>query len=294
MVLGLTARSWLRCSITCGWGTRWWHPIQRLHPGPRQLVPAARHPQPRTRKPRPFGFGLLGHVDPFATSLVGGHPAAPYTKDPRQWPNLPWYDRRTGQSIPTTNAAALGDDPQRLADTLAADTVPLRTIGRYSTPTATGRNANPSAPTAPPPDPAPAASCADDRSALPRPSPRSSAKKATTSSNAPPAKSPTPPTTAPLSRTPTPTLAGNSSFPSSPPSATPTVPDIAGQVGVSDRQVRNWLTAQDQPHTGATRHRQKAEQLAVDWATQQLQANGIKVPGRSFRDAIHRYADAFR
>jgi len=56
------------------------------------------------------------------------------------------------------------------------------------------------------------------------------------------------------------------------------VPDIAGQVGVSDRQVRNWLTAQDQPHTGATRHRQKAEQLAVDWATQQLQANGIKVP----------------
>jgi len=39
---------------------------------------------------------------------------------------------------------------------------------------------------------------------------------------------------------------------------------IAAHIGVSDRQIRNWLSGHDQPHAGPTRHRQKAEQLALD------------------------------
>ncbi len=81
-------------------------------------------------KPRPFGFGLLGHVDPFAAGLVDSHPAAPYDRTPDHWRDLPWYDRRTGQPITTVNAATLGRDPERLVETLTSGVVPLRSIGQ--------------------------------------------------------------------------------------------------------------------------------------------------------------------
>ncbi len=80
-------------------------------------------------KPRPFGFGLLGHVDPLAAHLIDAHPAAPYDRDPRHWPDLPWYDRRTGAPISVTSTGNLGDNPQHLANTLISGIAPLRTIG---------------------------------------------------------------------------------------------------------------------------------------------------------------------
>jgi hypothetical protein len=54
---------------------------------------------------------------------------------------------------------------------------------------------------------------------------------------------------------------------------------IAEKVGVSERQIRNWLNRADVlPHAGGSQNRQQAEKLAVDWATQQLHAADRRVP----------------
>jgi hypothetical protein len=53
---------------------------------------------------------------------------------------------------------------------------------------------------------------------------------------------------------------------------------IAERVGVSDRQVRNWLAGRDEPHAGASGNRQRAERLAVGWAADQLRSGGKAVP----------------
>ena len=53
---------------------------------------------------------------------------------------------------------------------------------------------------------------------------------------------------------------------------------VAERVGLSDRQVRNWLAERDEPHAGPTQNRQRAERLAVEWATNGLQAEGRRVP----------------
>ncbi len=230
-------------------------------------------------KPRPFGFGLLGHLDPFAAALVDNYPAAPYAKDPHQWPNLPWYDRRTGQPISTTNAATLGHDPQRLADHLAAGTVPLRTLGQILQ-TYGDRPEHKSLS----PDGTPAGPRTHGQL---RRRPLRSA----------------PPLTALIGKEGNRLLERATGEITDPADYRTTYanPDtdrwpqlvlpvltairnahgtkhIAEQVGISDRQVRKWLTGQAQPHSGATRHRQKAKQLAVDWATQQLQSEGMKAP----------------
>ncbi len=80
-------------------------------------------------KPRPFGFGLLGHVDPFAASLVPARPAAPYARSPDTWLELSWYDRLTGQPIHTVNADQLGTRPEQLVGSFTTGAVPMRTIG---------------------------------------------------------------------------------------------------------------------------------------------------------------------
>lgn len=49
---------------------------------------------------RPGSFGLLAHPSSMFRSLSGEVlPAAPYDRNPRQWPGLPWYDRRTGERL---------------------------------------------------------------------------------------------------------------------------------------------------------------------------------------------------
>ncbi len=53
---------------------------------------------------------------------------------------------------------------------------------------------------------------------------------------------------------------------------------IAGEVAVSDRQVRNWLSGRDTPHAGASGNRQRTERAAVAWASAQLWARGCPVP----------------
>lgn len=53
---------------------------------------------------------------------------------------------------------------------------------------------------------------------------------------------------------------------------------IAKAGRVSERQVRNWLNGADAPHAGASGNRQRAEQVAVDWASEQIHAAGKPVP----------------
>lgn len=87
-------------------------------------------------KPRPFGFGLLAHVDPAAQQLRHHsgvpvtHPAAQYDKRPQSWTSLTWYDRHTARPIHVASADTLGDDPDTLARAFTTgDPLTLRTIG---------------------------------------------------------------------------------------------------------------------------------------------------------------------
>lgn len=63
---------------------------------------------------------------------------------------------------------------------------------------------------------------------------------------------------------------------------------IATSVGVSDRQVRNWLAGRDVPHSGASQNRQQVERLAVDWAHERLPGAGRRVPADPF-SALYGY-----
>jgi len=54
--------------------------------------------------------------------------------------------------------------------------------------------------------------------------------------------------------------------------------ELASQLGISDRQIRNWLSEHDRPHAGASGNRQRAERAAVGWAAEQLQREGRRVP----------------
>lgn len=230
-------------------------------------------------KPRPFGFGLLGHVDPFAAGLVDGHPAAPYDRTPPSWPALSWYDRRSGNRITAVNASDLGDDPGVLAETLTSGGIPLRTIGdvlnKYG-----DRPEHKSLSC----DGQPGA--ADSSGQLMRRPVRSA-----------------PALTAYIGKE------GNRlveraigevndphdyrntyTHPDLDPWALLVLPvlrdireevgtkHIAAWVGVSDRQVRNWLSGRDEPHSGASRNRQRAEKLSVKWAAERLREKDRPVP----------------
>jgi len=87
-------------------------------------------PGGKTSKPRPFGFGILAQA---STGLADAAPAAPYGNEAARWPELSWYDRHTGRPIRTISDADLSNDPDRLANTLAAANIPIRSIGRAVT-----------------------------------------------------------------------------------------------------------------------------------------------------------------
>ena len=67
---------------------------------------------PRSERIRPGSFGLIAH--PTALSPRGPLPAATYETDPDRWPQLDWYDRRTGDPIRVTTYGA-SDDPEQHA-----------------------------------------------------------------------------------------------------------------------------------------------------------------------------------
>jgi hypothetical protein len=77
--------------------------------------------------PRPASFGLLAQADPILYGTDRPLPAAPYSNKPREWPGLPWVDRRTRQSL--TLATAQPDDPERFASQLAGGAVRVRSLG---------------------------------------------------------------------------------------------------------------------------------------------------------------------
>lgn len=235
-------------------------------------------------KPRPFGFGLLGHVDPFAANWVEAHPAAPYDKDPRRWAELQWYDRHTGQPVTTVSTAGLADDPSRLAGTLAAKVAPLRTIAdilRTHGSRAEHKSLQP--------DGAPATGTTTGQ--LTRRPIRSAAvltahigkegnrllERATGEITDPAdyRTTYTHPTTTNRWRTLTlPVLQDMRD--------TLTTKELANRLGISDRQLRNWLAERDRPHAAATQNRQRADRVASEWAAQQLRAAHRAVPADQF------------
>ncbi len=217
------------------------------------------------------------------------HPAAPYDREPDHWRDLPWYDRRTAQPISTVNAANLGNDPERLADALTSGVVPLRTIGQILH-TYDARPEHKSlSPDGTPTGPTTAGQLR-----------RRSIRSATV-------------LTAHIGKEGNRLLERATGEITDPSDYRTTYihPDndgwrelvlpvlrdighalgiahIARRVGVTERQVRNWVSGRAEPHAGATENRQRAERLAGDWATEQLLAEGRRVP-RDSRAALYAY-----
>jgi hypothetical protein len=78
--------------------------------------------RPREEWIRPGSFGLIAHP---ATGFAG-QPAAPYARDPQEWPDLPWYDRATGERLTVAAESGLRGEA---AELIATGTVPVQTIG---------------------------------------------------------------------------------------------------------------------------------------------------------------------
>lgn len=234
---------------------------------------------PVANKPRPFGFGLLAQVPTLAAGLLGSHPATGFSREAQTWPHLAWYDRHTSRPLTVACYPASTGDPHELSDMLVRGVTPLTTIGHvlqhyHGRPEHKSRNPNGTDTTS------------TSTGLLPRRPVRSAPvltalvgkegnrllERATGQITDPDDYRNTyrNPDTDPWSQLIRPALTAIRDSLG--------VRHIAEHIGVSDRQIRNWLTGHGQPHAGATRHRQKAEQLALDWATQQLQSEGIKAP----------------
>jgi hypothetical protein len=75
---------------------------------------------------RPGSFGLIAH--PITLGAVDGPlPTAPYENDPARWPDLEWYDRRSGRLLRVI-AVGLADSETR-AHALARGDVPIQLLG---------------------------------------------------------------------------------------------------------------------------------------------------------------------
>jgi hypothetical protein len=93
--------------------------------------------RPRPEQIRAGSFGLLAHPAPLTTirplgdpddALQPRLPAAPYDSDPRHWPDLPWYDRGTGQPIRVTTITP-HHDPEAFQHAIGRGDVRLSTLG---------------------------------------------------------------------------------------------------------------------------------------------------------------------
>jgi hypothetical protein len=81
--------------------------------------------QPRSERIRPGSFGLIAH--PLTVGTPGALPAAPYETNPALWPDLDWYDRRTGN--PTRVITPAAAQPDARAEALAQDAVLIALLG---------------------------------------------------------------------------------------------------------------------------------------------------------------------
>ncbi len=81
--------------------------------------------RPRSEQIRPGSFGLIAH--PSALSPRGPLPAATYETDPDRWPDLDWYDRRTGNPIRITTFDP-GDDAEQRAYALQRGDVQIQRL----------------------------------------------------------------------------------------------------------------------------------------------------------------------
>ena len=79
---------------------------------------------------RPGSFGLLAH--PTLLSTSADLPAATYDPNPDNWPQLDWYDRRTGNPTQITTLRP-SDDPDLYADTLHQGATPIATLAHIIT-----------------------------------------------------------------------------------------------------------------------------------------------------------------
>ncbi len=100
--------------------------------------------QPRDKQIRPGSFGLVAHPEPAFYNRAAepgqrrtppGLPAAPYERKPERWPQLQWYDRRTGKPVKVISAQ-VRDQPERFAHALTGGAVVIETLanvlGRYT------------------------------------------------------------------------------------------------------------------------------------------------------------------
>ncbi len=246
---------------------------------------------PSDRKPRPFGFGILGQVPALAAGILDSHPAAGFSRDAETWPHLEWYDRHTSRPIAVASNEAVGDDPAERADLLVSGVTPLTTVGnvlqRYG-----GRPEHKSL------------GPAGDH-----------ATSATTGLLRRRAVLSAPLLTALIGKE------GNRLLER----AIGAVDDaehyrniyrngqavwqdlalpvlramrtavgaeaLAADLGVTARQVRNWLGSADTPHAGASGNRQRAQARAASWASGQLRSADRQVPSDSLA-TLYAYSSA--
>lgn len=228
--------------------------------------------------PRPFGFGLIGHVSPLATGLVHARPAAAYSSEPHAWPQLPWYDRHTGERLTVESADAIANDPQHLAAALTGGSVPVQSIAdvlRTYSSRPEHKSLGPSGDAA-----------SHDTVGQLRHRPLRSAT----------------PLTALIGKEGNRLLERATGELTNPDDyrthfgsvddewTTLVLPvlrqmkaamgtrELADRAGVSDRQVRNWLSGRDKPHAGASGNRQRVTQVAASWAADQLRSRQRVVP----------------
>jgi hypothetical protein len=82
--------------------------------------------QPAEEAIRPGSFGLIAH--PITLGAQNGPlPAAPYESDPDQWPDLEWYDRRSGRPVRVFTVGTTDSETRALA--LARSDVPIQLLG---------------------------------------------------------------------------------------------------------------------------------------------------------------------
>lgn len=240
-------------------------------------IPVEGSPQPE--KPRAFGFGLLGHVDPFSAQWVTARPAAPYSSKPQLWPVLPWYDRHTGQPLQVYSGDDIADHTEQLFDAFQPGHVPLRTIGNVME-THDQRPEHKSL--SPEGGPAGETTTGRLRRRAVRAAPVLTAHIGKEGHRL--LERATGEITDPADYRTTYARADTGLWRSL---TLPVLHDIrdelgtayiAERVGLSARQVRNWLNGPDEPHAGASGNRQRVEKLAVTWATEQLQVGGRAIP----------------
>ena len=229
---------------------------------------------PEAGRPRPGSFGLLAHPAPLLAGASGGAlPAAPYDRDASRWPDLDWYDRRTGTRMQVTGA----DPTQEPAwsEALAVGAFPVRSLGQVLA-TYRMRPEHKSL------DPdGTAAGGRTEGQLLPRPVQGTSTRTLLVGKEG----------NKLLER-----LTGELTDPADyrttygdpdrtlwhelvvPVLQEIGVAELAQRLDLSQRRINDWLRGHSEPHAGRTSHRQKAIGIAAAYAADRLKEWGCELP----------------